>query len=65
MIVYAGLLFQFCELHESGVDLLACDQFGMTCLHHAARFGRKDIVKYILQNGTKFEKNSFAIYSQK
>lgn len=32
-------------------DLLATDQYGMTSLHHAARFGHKGIVKYLIENG--------------
>jgi len=40
------------DLHESGsADLLCTDQYGMTALHHAARFGHKDIVTYLIQNG--------------
>ncbi|KAK3097959.1 hypothetical protein FSP39_014847 [Pinctada imbricata] len=31
-------------------DLLATDQYGMTSLHHAARFGHKGIVKYLIDN---------------
>lgn len=31
-------------------DLLATDQYGMTSLHHAARFGHKGIVKYLIEN---------------
>ena len=39
------------DLYHSGAQLLATDQYGMTCLHHAARFGHKDIVKYLIANG--------------
>lgn len=38
----------FCN-HDA--DLLATDQYGMTSLHHAARFGHKGIVKYLVDNG--------------
>nr|XP_022293832.1 diacylglycerol kinase zeta-like isoform X7 [Crassostrea virginica] len=37
----------FCN-HDA--DLLATDQYGMTSLHHAARFGHKGIVKYLVDN---------------
>ncbi|XP_061176607.1 diacylglycerol kinase zeta-like isoform X2 [Saccostrea echinata] len=37
----------FCQ-HDA--DLLATDQYGMTSLHHAARFGHKGIVKYLIDN---------------
>lgn len=36
-----------------GVDLLCTDQSGMSGLHHAARFGHKDVVKFLLDNGKK------------
>ncbi|XP_069131451.1 diacylglycerol kinase zeta-like isoform X1 [Argopecten irradians] len=37
----------FCN-HDA--NLLATDQYGMTALHHAARFGHKGIVKYLIDN---------------
>lgn len=46
-----GDLRKLVELHESGADLLCTDQYGMTALHHAARFGHKEIVKYLVRNG--------------
>uniref|UniRef100_T1JHM2 Diacylglycerol kinase n=1 Tax=Strigamia maritima TaxID=126957 RepID=T1JHM2_STRMM len=36
------------ELHSMGFSLLSVDQFGMTSLHHAARHGFKDIVRYLI-----------------
>ena len=39
------------DMYHKGAQLLATDQYGMTCLHHAARFGHKDIVKYLIDNG--------------
>ena len=44
--------WQVLELHRAGADLVAVDQYGMTALHHAARFGHKDIVKYLIDQGT-------------
>lgn len=44
--------FQLVELFcNQEADLLATDQYGMTSLHHAARFGHKGIVKYLIENG--------------
>ncbi|XP_052808073.1 diacylglycerol kinase zeta-like isoform X3 [Mya arenaria] len=46
-----GDLRKLMELHETGrCDLLCTDQYGMTALHHAARFGHKEIVKYLIKN---------------
>ena len=42
---------QVVEAHQSGASLLATDQYGMTALHHAARFGHKDVVKYLIEQG--------------
>ena len=42
---------QLVELHQSGAGLMGTDQCGMTALHHAARFGHKDIVKYLIEQG--------------
>ena len=45
-------LIQMTELFMSNTCTLLCtDQSGMTALHHAARFGHKEIVKYMLDNG--------------
>ena len=45
---FLQLVDLFCN-HDA--DLLATDQYGMTSLHHAARFGHKGIVKYLIDNG--------------
>ena len=37
------------ELEQAGANLLATDQQGNTCLHLAARFGHKDIVKFLIE----------------
>ncbi|XP_076346730.1 diacylglycerol kinase zeta-like isoform X2 [Tachypleus tridentatus] len=37
-------------LHHSGYSLLSIDQYGMTALHHAARYGQKDVVRYLIAN---------------
>ena len=45
-------MFQIEELFvNQEANLLATDQYGMTTLHHAARFGHKAIVKYLIDNG--------------
>ena len=46
-----GDLRKLMDLYHNGAQLLATDQYGMTCLHHAARFGHKDIVRYLIDNG--------------
>ena len=46
-----GDVAKFAELHRKGASLTATDQHGMTALHQAARFGHKDIVKYLIENG--------------
>ncbi|XP_064629460.1 diacylglycerol kinase zeta-like isoform X4 [Lineus longissimus] len=38
------------ELYQLGGNLLATDMYGMTTLHHAARFGHKDLVKFLINN---------------
>ena len=50
-------------------NLLATDQYGMTTLHHAARFGHKAIVKYLIDNAqpvildmVDFEKGQTALH---
>nr|XP_034334528.1 diacylglycerol kinase zeta isoform X9 [Crassostrea gigas] len=46
-----GDLTKLVELFcNQDADLLATDQYGMTSLHHAARFGHKGIVKYLIEN---------------
>ncbi|XP_070189073.1 diacylglycerol kinase zeta-like [Littorina saxatilis] len=43
-----GDIQRLCETHHKGADLLVTDQYGMTALHHAARFGHKNIVKFLI-----------------
>ncbi|KAL4233697.1 hypothetical protein ACF0H5_008377 [Mactra antiquata] len=45
-----GDLRKLIDLHSTGADLLCTDQYGMTALHHASRFGHKEIVKYLIKN---------------
>ncbi|XP_052239921.1 diacylglycerol kinase zeta-like isoform X3 [Dreissena polymorpha] len=46
-----GDLQKLMDLYNTGnVDLLCTDQYGMTALHHAARFGHKEIVKFLIKN---------------
>uniref|UniRef100_A0A1I8JHJ4 Diacylglycerol kinase n=1 Tax=Macrostomum lignano TaxID=282301 RepID=A0A1I8JHJ4_9PLAT len=46
-----GSLDKMRSLRDEGADLCAADGAGMTCLHHATRFGYKDIVAYLIENG--------------
>ena len=39
------------EIHNQGARLANVDVNGLTPLHHAARLGRKEVVKYIVDNG--------------
>jgi len=49
---WVGVCCQLMDLYESGqCDLLCTDQYGMTALHHAARFGHKHIVKFLIKHG--------------
>uniref|UniRef100_A0A8C9VV33 Diacylglycerol kinase n=1 Tax=Scleropages formosus TaxID=113540 RepID=A0A8C9VV33_SCLFO len=43
---------QLRELHEQGEDLEVQDSCGQTLLHHAVDVGSKEIVKYLIDNGT-------------
>ena len=48
-IFYLCTYLQMIELEQAGANLLATDQQGNTCLHLAARFGHKDIVKFLIE----------------
>ncbi|KAL1472186.1 hypothetical protein MTO96_023094 [Rhipicephalus appendiculatus] len=43
-----GDLLRLRQLCDSGHSLLSTDDSGMTALHHAARYGQKDVVRYIV-----------------
>ncbi|CAG5120054.1 unnamed protein product, partial [Candidula unifasciata] len=45
-----GEIQKIAELNHKGANLLATDQYGMTALHHAARFGHKCVVKFLIDN---------------
>ncbi|XP_055887784.1 diacylglycerol kinase zeta-like isoform X1 [Biomphalaria glabrata] len=45
-----GDIHKIAELYHKGANLLATDQYGMTALHHAARFGHKGVVKFLIDN---------------
>lgn len=52
------LLFRFKrpqlrELHGQGYSLLSIDATGQTALHYGARFGHKDIVRYLISYAPK------------
>lgn len=40
------------QLCDSGHTLLSVDDSGMTALHHASRYGHKDIVRYIVASAS-------------
>ena len=42
----------YCVHSGKGAQLTHADSNGLTPLHHAARLGRKEIVKYIVANST-------------
>ncbi|XP_012941356.1 diacylglycerol kinase zeta [Aplysia californica] len=45
-----GEIHKIADVHHKGANLLATDQYGMTALHHAARFGHKGVVKFLVDN---------------
>ncbi|XP_022111888.1 diacylglycerol kinase zeta-like isoform X4 [Acanthaster planci] len=64
-----GDVAKFAELHRKGAYLMTVDQHGMNALHHAARFGHKDIVQYLIENApasildaVDYEKNQTALH---
>ena len=38
------------ELHQEGYSLLSIDETGKTAMHYGARFGHKEIVKFLIAN---------------
>lgn len=42
------VILQLKELHSQGYSLLSIDSQGQTALHYGARYGHKDIVKYLI-----------------
>ena len=51
LTVVHWFVHQLCEAYHRGADLLVTDQYGMTALHHSARFGHKNVVKFMIDNG--------------
>ncbi|XP_077530796.1 retinal degeneration A isoform X2 [Haemaphysalis longicornis] len=47
-----GDLLRLKQLCDSGHTLLSVDDSGMTALHHASRYGHKDIVRYIVASAS-------------
>ena len=45
-----SFLFQVMESHDKGAKLTAADSYGWTPLHHAARLGKKDVVRYLVDS---------------
>uniref|UniRef100_A0A1I8FD66 ANK_REP_REGION domain-containing protein n=1 Tax=Macrostomum lignano TaxID=282301 RepID=A0A1I8FD66_9PLAT len=52
-----GSLDKMRSLRDEGADLCAADGAGMTCLHHATRFGYKDIVAYLIENAIRHDRH--------
>ena len=38
------------DLHQDGFSLLAIDETAKTALHYGARFGNKEVVRFLLQH---------------
>ncbi|XP_022248854.1 eye-specific diacylglycerol kinase-like [Limulus polyphemus] len=47
-----GDLLLLKQLQQDGYSLTSLDQRGMTALHHAARYGKKDIIRYLIANAS-------------
>lgn len=45
-----GDLRMLSELHAQGYSLLSIDETGKTALHYGARFGHKEVVRFLLDN---------------
>ena len=45
-----GDLGMMTDLYQDGFSLMAIDETAKTALHYGARFGNKDVVKFLLQN---------------
>ena len=45
-----GDLRMLSELHSQGYSLLSIDETGKTALHYGARFGHKEIVRFLIDN---------------
>ena len=41
-------VLQVQKYHEAGAKLMAADSLGWTPLHHASRFGKYEVVEYIV-----------------
>ena len=49
-----SFLIQVKENHKKGSKLTVADNKGWTPLHHAARLGKKEVVKYLAENSKWF-----------
>ena len=45
-----GDLKMLTDLHNAGYSLMSIDETGKTALHYGARFGHKEIVKFLIAN---------------
>lgn len=41
-------MFQLKEMHSQGYSLTTKDTAGQTALHYAAKYGHKDIIKFLI-----------------
>ena len=48
LVINYHYTLQLKELHGQGYSLLSIDASGQTALHYGARYGHKDIVKYLI-----------------
>lgn len=49
-----SFLIQVKENHKKGSKLTVADNKGWTPLHHAARLGKKEVVRYLAENSQWF-----------
>ena len=49
-----SFLIQVKENHKKGSKLTVADNKGWTPLHHAARLGKKEVVRYLAENSKWF-----------
>ena len=54
-----GDLKMLTELHKEGYSLMSIDETGKTGLHYGARFGHKEIIKFLIVKVLFFSFYSF------
>lgn len=48
LFLFFLLYFQLKDLHSQGYSLFSIDSSGQTALHYGARYGHKEIVRYLI-----------------